>query len=974
MTLNFTDKAFTIGGEGTEPTLQFYKRGFSLGSGTVTPDWRDIVISGNTALTLVNAKEDGLNYVKLFGKTVQNTDTYIESVTLSGATSQTNLPEGHTQLEYIQNGRSGNYTCKIDTGIMPEVGDVLEIMFTPGSAGISNYLIQSRNTSSGTIFGISGSQSDDSIMATWGGVSVKAQDIVRKANHKYYIKASFLTTGTTLYIKDLTDKTEETRTGTLGETEPVATYYLFGNKGGQTLQSVYSTYMARITNGNRVKLFYLPDKYNDTTGFYNEVTGTIVTATSGTLYGSADNATPHPYAPINLVSNNGIIKHSANIFNKNSSGNTYGSYINDSGVVTSDGYSTISDFIVCEPNVTYTAQCIALKTASNLRIHCYDETKTWIGMIAKEPCTVGELTTATGTTLGNAKYIKVSGYLTNYNSAGEDVGMVEIGSTASSYVAYGLTAVDGTTETITDNLGNTATAQLLLKASTSYDTQEVLTGAVTRNVAIKILDGSENWSVVTTGTYPFFRVTNIVANSGNLVGESLLCTHFPSGSVGSANQTQGIRIYSNAIFLRYDSLFASDDNNLTAFKTWLAEQYNAGTPVTLVYILENATTETVASQTLVETPITQTAGSISNMPITTVTSNLPSPTHVKNITCNNGVLKVSGNLLNRNDLEGGYLLTDEGQRGSSNNNWILTNFIKVKPNTSYIFDFVSGGDSVYRRVCGYSTNDYNSFTELLVKKQRPVTEGERFSEPFTTSATTNYIKVSTYKADTNIQITEGTGAIPYRAYGQIYTDGTVETVTDELNNTATAEILLSLGSYNDTQEVLTGSIIRNNGIKVFDGTENWTVESGTYPFFKLSNAVNSIISNATHKCTHFPSVQVISTNNNQGIRINRLEIAIRYDNLYTASSENLPLFKQWLADQYNAGTPVILVYPLETSATSTVTGQTLTTIAGTNTIEITQASINNLPLEVSYKAGVSVTITQIQNANLDNSVTVTIGE
>ena len=43
-----------------------------------------------------------------------------------------------------------------------------------------------------------------------------------------------------------------------------------------------------------------------------------------------------------------------------------------------------------------------------------------------------------------------------------------------------------------------------------------------------------------------------------------------------------------------------------------------------------------------------------------------------------------------------------------------------------------------------------------------------------------------------------------------------------------------------------------------------------------------------------------------------------------------------------------------------------------NVVEITEASMDNLELEVSYKAGVAVTITEIENAQLDNSVEVTI--
>ena len=80
----------------------------------------------------------------------------------------------------------------------------------------------------------------------------------------------------------------------------------------------------------------------------------------------------------------------------------------------------------------------------------------------------------------------------------------------------------------------------------------------------------------------------------------------------------------------------------------------------------------------------------------------------------------------------------------------------------------------------------------------------------------------------------------------------------------------------------------------------------------------------------------------------------------------------WLADQYNSDNPVIVIYPLATATTESVTGQSLSTQQGTNIVEITQASMSNLPLEVSYKAGVTVTITEVENAQLDNNVEVTI--
>lgn len=600
MTLNFTDKAFTIGGEGTEPTFQFYKRGFSLGSGTVTPDWRDIVISGNTALTLVNAKANGLNYVKLFG-----------------ATEQSNLPSGYTQLKYVQNAAT---TTKINTGVIPAVGDEIEVRFiTPYTASTSNYLLQSRESANAGIFGISGSQTGKTIILSWGAGNSVTSAITREYNHVYVVKASVIGTTLTLYVKDVTAGTEDTVTGTITNPSDATTpYYIWGNTS-QWLQQVTPVYYAKVTNNGTTKLNYVAAKdSNDSASFYNLVNNTFITNFDGTITGSTDIVTPSPNTPMNIRSNN-------------------------------------------------------------------------------------------------------------------------------------------------------------------------------------------------------------------------------------------------------------------------------------------------------------------------------------------GVLKVSGNLLNRNDLEGGYLLTDEGQRGSSNNNWFLTNFIKVKPNTSYIFDFISGGESVYRRVCGYSTNDYNSFTELLVKKQRPITEGVRYSEPFTTSATTNYIKVSTYKADTNIQITEGTAAIPYRPYGEVYANDTIETVTDSLNNTATAEMLLAIGNYKDTQEILTGEVSKNVGIKVLTGSETWeTVEQTGGRYRYKTRLIDAVAGLDVSYSNYFLGGKTITEINADTTIAEACTVYQRDLFIYTKTFATVGALTTWLADQFANGRAIIVIYPLATSTTESVTAQTLTTKAGTNTITAT-GYLDNLALEVSYK-------------------------
>ena len=156
---------------------------------------------------------------------------------------------------------------------------------------------------------------------------------------------------------------------------------------------------------------------------------------------------------------------------------------------------------------------------------------------------------------------------------------------------------------------------------------------------------------------------------------------------------------------------------------------------------------------------------------------------------------------------------------------------------------------------------------------------------------------------------------------------------------------MAVGTYKDIQEVLTGNVTRNVGIKVLDGTEDWQA-SGTNAYQFLSNNMLSGNFNSG-LCTHF---DIISNVTSYGIRLGAINSRIY---AYVVSQyETLTDWINWLKSQYANGTPVIVVYPLATAITESVTPQTLTTRAGTNIVDIIQASINNLPLEVSYKGTV----------------------
>lgn len=158
--------------------------------------------------------------------------------------------------------------------------------------------------------------------------------------------------------------------------------------------------------------------------------------------------------------------------------------------------------------------------------------------------------------------------------------------------------------------------------------------------------------------------------------------------------------------------------------------------------------------------------------------------------------------------------------------------------------------------------------------------------------------------------------------------------------------------YRDEYNATTGIITRNVGIKVLDGTENWTKSGNLFYADIASDALQD-----THGCycTHFQGIATngsanyqneikVGTNSTSNIKWERVQAYPVVDTFANATA-----FKNWLAAQYQSGQPVIVIYPLATATTESVTPQALTTQAGTNIVEITQASMNNLELSVTYK-------------------------
>lgn len=98
----------------------------------------------------------------------------------------------------------------------------------------------------------------------------------------------------------------------------------------------------------------------------------------------------------------------------------------------------------------------------------------------------------------------------------------------------------------------------------------------TRKIKKLVVDGTENWNEETSNYYIFI---NVSGRGEGIPNSAALCTHTGNGVVVNNNGT--------ALFFKKSEFVHS---TLADFKTYLQQQYSAGTPVTVWYVLATPTT------------------------------------------------------------------------------------------------------------------------------------------------------------------------------------------------------------------------------------------------------------------------------------------------------------------------------------------------------------------------------------------------
>ena len=631
----FNDPKFIIGTNDIPSPIQMLKS-FVIGGAVNEPTWQDVVISGVGALTLVNAKADSLEYLKLFGENRMN-----------------GIPTAYTQTKYTANTSS---TDNIATNITWDVDDIeLEIEVYIPTASDSFYLLQSRRASGQPIYGITGSASGSTIQGLING-SGATSDITRTAGHTYRINMKAKSGNLTLYVKDLTSGTEATNTGTYTWAAYAYVIRLWGNNvGGQSLSANHRVKYVKIYKSGNLVLDWIPIKDGDgKAGFWEGVTRQAQRMSTN-LTAGADFSPTTDY-PVEYWCNNGRIRfrHQSKLplgyklieslrcsgeinlgfkTTNNSrlecsfkrvlgSGNAY-VYASDSSSSTTTnttaysqasggGYWRFGNNAISNNTSTLTTYT-TVQDSSGVTINgTFKEYEDGVGTFTSSS-NLKVLGTNTAIALQSLKHYD-NGVLTSHilpakRESDNRNGVYDIVRdifypTPSNSTVYTGSAVNDpiklyidniTAETVTDELDNTATAEYLLGLTTTHrDIQEVLTGSVTRKIGTYIVTGQENWTLISTsysdGTK---RIWCDLSCGSNAAGLSNMFTFAPSSQRDDDNMNDRFFLTSTTLHLR-----STKFTSLTDAKTWLTNQYNAGTPVIIYYVLPTATTETVTAQTM----------------------------------------------------------------------------------------------------------------------------------------------------------------------------------------------------------------------------------------------------------------------------------------------------------------------------------------------------------------------------------------
>lgn len=291
------------------------------------------------------------------------------------------------------------------------------------------------------------------------------------------------------------------------------------------------------------------------------------------------------------------------------------------------------------------------------------------------------------------------------------------------------------------------------------------------------------------------------------------------------------------------------------------------------------------------------------------------------------------NLMNLATVTNGYYYDANGNYLPSTQARV-TDFISAKSTEGCTWVGKITGGVLNLRISYFDSNKV--FISQYVQE---VTSTIPINVQFTTPSNTQYIRISGNYAGTNrfdwdtMMFVEGSTAptsyVPYGYQIPVVATGTSgDPITTPIYLNAP---LRKVGDYADVLDYKKGQIIRNIGVKVLDGTEDWaqsTTTQGVYRYnFKPANAPKLDGGRGHCMSTRFFDIGGVSTQNIGGVFA-----ATTF--LFFIPNQDIDTVEKWttfLASQYAAGTPVTVYYPLVTPVTESLVVPALPTLAGSTT-------------------------------------------
>ena len=433
-------------------------------------------------------------------------------------------------------------------------------------------------------------------------------------------------------------------------------------------------------------------------------------------------------------------------------GNLFDYTVSESGTITSTGAlepntSCWRSTIYYEIDETKTYR--ASKAKDTIRICYYDSSKTFISreQITSENNKI--ITIPSGT-----KYIK----WTLYASAGlPDLAAVEAmkimlseGSEIISYEPYGYK--------LTISSANTTTPVYLGEVES------------TRQIKKLVLTGQETVGTAGAGTGIYYIQ---IQNGVDTQYGGVCCTHYVNQQVPNADMLD--KRIKETKSGTYGDVIAIKDTDLTTipeFTTYLAQQYTAGTPVTVWYVLSSATTG-ILNEPLRK--IGNYADTVSGITIPTITGKdtfdvqtTPKPSEVE-VTYTGwhdaSVQEKSRNLFDITDYVAGKYIDASGNEQTSSGAMNHSNYITVSANSEYT---LSSNKPAFTNVT-YAIAWYDSNKTFISRDSwlAPDSQGRYdFTGASPNNAAYAIINFALYPSYKNEQIMLNTGstALPYEPY------------------------------------------------------------------------------------------------------------------------------------------------------------------------------------------------------------------